>query len=172
LRHQYAAETFEDLTGFATPVSGAMPLVITPEIRAADLQARRDVSRLLGHFRDDVTKSYIGSIQLMSRERTKRISDWVNLTEGNIRFQEVLQRYGIEKAWMGGRFASGLEVTPAERIRLYVKASGRLPDDGLDGLHANLSQAVSRGVDISEHIKDCAPEDCLEIFVRPVREVA
>ena len=172
LRHQYGGRKYEEISGHRTPVSGGMPAQVSEETQAADLLARREVSRAMGHFRDDVTKAYVGSIPTMSRERKKRVADWVNLTEGNNRFQEVLKKYGVNSAWLGGRFASGLDVTPTERVRLFVAPNIPLAPGALVGLSKDLSDTLSRGVDVSEHHMAGPPDDCLEIFVRSKSESA
>ena len=166
LRHEYAERQYEQISGYETPVSGGMPIEVTEEVQKADLLARRKVSRSLGHFRDDVTKAYVGSIPMMSRERKKRISDWVNLTEGSERFQAVLKNHGVTGAWLGGRFATGLEVTAGEPIRLYVRGAQPMGTEILAKLGLELESAAARGFDVSEISEHIMQRNCLEIFVR------
>ena len=56
LRHQYANDTYEQLTGVASPVRGGLSRVDT----AQDRRARLDVSGRLGHAREAITEAYYG----------------------------------------------------------------------------------------------------------------
>jgi site-specific recombinase XerC len=168
LRHQHIGVGYEAMNGFPTPVSGNMPAEITPEMKQADLMARRKLSRVAGHFRDSVTKAYVGSIPMMTKARTKLVANWVDLTEGNDRLQLVLKKYGVKKAWLGGRFAAGLEVAPEERIRLHVSAQEPLEYESLSKLGVELADCVARGFDLGEMRGDDTPENGVEIFVRNI----
>ncbi len=58
LRHGYAQEKYEDLTGLPPPISGVDPKRVDPDAhRDASIQVSRD----LGHGRTQVTASYYGS---------------------------------------------------------------------------------------------------------------
>ena len=62
LRHAYAQQRFLDLTGQPCPaLGGKSRREMTPEERAADDAARREISEELGHSRVDITKIYLGS---------------------------------------------------------------------------------------------------------------
>ncbi len=61
LRHAYAQERYEELTGWQCPVSGGPESkTLTVEQREADQQARMIISRELGHEREQVTTAYLG----------------------------------------------------------------------------------------------------------------
>ncbi|MFK5283742.1 hypothetical protein ACI3PL_29615, partial [Lacticaseibacillus paracasei] len=79
--------------------------------RSADLAAREQVSRELGHFRPDITQAYTGSLPMMEKGRRQRIKDWVQRTEENIEFQNAMKQANVVSVWLGGRFAMGLEVS-------------------------------------------------------------
>lgn len=55
LRHQYANERYQELTGIASPVRGGDPVD-----READRAARHVVGEELGHSRENVTTHYLG----------------------------------------------------------------------------------------------------------------
>jgi integrase len=58
LRHEFAQDAYQDITGRKTPVQGGDPKAIDPGLhRAASLE----VSQLLGHSRISVTTSYYGT---------------------------------------------------------------------------------------------------------------
>ncbi len=61
LRHHYAQQRYETLTGWKAPAAGG-PSVrsLTREQRALDMQARQTISRELGHERTQITTVYLG----------------------------------------------------------------------------------------------------------------
>lgn len=61
LRHRYAQQRYEVLTGWKSPAAGG-PAVkqLTPEQRLFDLEARQQISRELGHERIQITAVYLG----------------------------------------------------------------------------------------------------------------
>lgn len=62
LRHRYAQERYEDLTGWKCSVKGGLKRAeMEPEQRDIDAAARMQVSRELGHGRIDIVATYIGS---------------------------------------------------------------------------------------------------------------
>jgi integrase len=61
LRHAYAQERYQELTGWACPAAGG-PVIreLIPEQRERDREARLTISRELGHEREQVTAAYLG----------------------------------------------------------------------------------------------------------------
>lgn len=61
LRHAYAQARYEDLTGWKAPAAGGpSSKQLTAEQKAADLAARLEISRELGHEREQITAVYLG----------------------------------------------------------------------------------------------------------------
>ena len=61
LRHAYAQERYEELTGWKCPAAGGPgSKSLTPEQRELDHQARLTISQELGHGREQVTAAYCG----------------------------------------------------------------------------------------------------------------
>ena len=61
LRHAYAQERYQELTGWAAPVAGGPTRAqLTPAQRARDLEARLVISAELGHGRERITTAYLG----------------------------------------------------------------------------------------------------------------
>ncbi len=62
LRHAYAQNRYEELTGWKSPAAGG-PIVksLTPEQRLMDQEARLTISRELGHERPQIVAIYCGS---------------------------------------------------------------------------------------------------------------
>jgi len=61
LRHAYAQERYQELTGWAAPAAGG-PVVrqLTPAQREQDHAARVTISAELGHVREQITTVYLG----------------------------------------------------------------------------------------------------------------
>jgi len=61
LRHTYAQDRYEELTGWPCPATGGPDSkTLTPEQRKLDREARLTISRELGHEREQVTAAYCG----------------------------------------------------------------------------------------------------------------
>jgi integrase len=61
LRHAYAQNRYEELTGWQAPAAGGSEAkTLTPEQRETDRQARLTISRELGHERASITAAYCG----------------------------------------------------------------------------------------------------------------
>ena len=61
LRHAYAQNRYEELTGWLCPAAGGpMTRGLTPELREQDRETRLRISRELGHEREQVTAAYLG----------------------------------------------------------------------------------------------------------------
>ncbi|MDO8776040.1 MAG: hypothetical protein Q7K57_46505, partial [Burkholderiaceae bacterium] len=168
LRHQYAARRYASIAGMAPPVHRDAPLQVTQAIRDADLEARTQVSRELGHFRADVTQAYVGSLPMLERSRKARIVDWIQRTEENTEFQRTVRAAGLSAVWLGGRFALGLEVDANEKLRVIVRTENLRPLETNTRfvLKQNLLELYGRPVDLSEHHDESPPDDALEIIIR------
>jgi len=61
LRHAYAQDRYEELTGWRCPATGGpVARELTPEQREIDREVRLQISRELGHDREAVVSAYIG----------------------------------------------------------------------------------------------------------------
>ena len=61
LRHAYAQQRFEELTGFKAPLAGGPNRsALSKEERALDEKARAVISKELGHDRTAITRTYLG----------------------------------------------------------------------------------------------------------------
>lgn len=170
LRHQYAARRYRAIAGHATPVSGGAPRVLTQDVIDADLRARRETSFALGHFRDDVTKAYVGSLPAMEKKRKQVMFAWIERTEENQEFQNAMREAGIVEAWLGGSLVNGYELREGEALRLQVRTtSGKPLDDNTRFLlKQRLLGMYLRPVDMSEFLEPGVPDHSLEIILRKV----
>jgi site-specific recombinase XerD len=165
LRHQYAAQRYRHLTGHGAPVSRNAPQEITEQVKQNDLQARRKVALELGHFRDSVSKAYIGSLPMLSRSRKKRIGEWIERTEGNTAFQKALANAGIRETWIAGNAAMGNEMAEKDKLRLVVRTKDNQPMPQVvhTDLLSDLQEIYQAGVDLSERFIAGSPDNALEI---------
>ena len=61
LRHAYAQQRYEELTGWKSPLAGGPATKsLSSEQRALDKGARETISRELGHDRESITRTYLG----------------------------------------------------------------------------------------------------------------
>ncbi len=61
LRHAYAQQRYEELTGWPAPAAGGPTVkALTPEQKLIDQKARLTISRELGHVREQVVSIYLG----------------------------------------------------------------------------------------------------------------
>ena len=61
LRHAYAQERYKEITGWAAPAAGGPSSAdLTDEQKAQDRAARLEVSRELGHGREQISVVYLG----------------------------------------------------------------------------------------------------------------
>lgn len=166
LRHQFAARRYREIAGFGAPVTALAPSH-TPIVAEADLIARTKISRELGHFRPDVTQAYTGSFILRDRDSNKRINSWIDQTEGNEKFKQVMAESSITRAWLGGSFANGLLVGPHEKLRLFLspRAGVILDADARSVLKNSLNALYHRGVDITLHYEEVDPDECVELIL-------
>lgn len=167
LRHQFAARRFEALAGLPTMASGQAPMAEYRSKAQEVEQAQLDVSQQLGHWRKDVTSSYLGSVGMLGRESQKRMRSWLELVEGNPLVVQALSQAGVKEAWIGGRAAMGLPLAPSEKLTLVVRMD-RGPDtqERMDELASRLNKRIARGVDLMLRSQPGVPADGLEILLR------
>jgi integrase len=61
LRHAYAQQRYEELTGWKAPAAGGpLSKTLTPEQRDQDREVRLIISKELGHEREQITAVYLG----------------------------------------------------------------------------------------------------------------
>src|SRR5690606_26611451 len=60
-RHSYAQELYEKVSGLPSPHNGG-PRPLTAEEKARDHAGRMEVSRQLGHNREEISASYVGRV--------------------------------------------------------------------------------------------------------------
>lgn len=127
LRAQWAIDQFKRLTGTEVPVRGGG--AINYHKLAED---RRKIMRALGHNRLRVGAAYYGSFFKMKDVAEQRFREsWNKLLPLLPALQTVLERYGLDNAWLVGRRANGANHQTAEPFDILL-------DD-----RATLAQAAS-----------------------------
>ena len=174
LRHGFAALTYEQVTGFAPPISRNAPLEVTLTTKELDRVAREQVTKAMGHFRIDVPKAYVGSLPGMERSRRIRIDTWLAKTDGSLAFQNIMRTGGVVQCWLGGSAAEGVEFAPREKLRVLVRFAKAGMSDGrvIAHLRGELEKTYSMSVDLGEWVEAGSPPDALEVFVRRAKEPA
>lgn len=176
LRHQYAARRFAALAGLPAPVAGSVPVgdYVT---RADDVRsARLDVSQQLGHWREDVTSAYLGSVPSMAREARRRIDGWLTQLQGNAQAVSAFRGARVTEAWITGRAGMGLALRPTERLQLFVRLEGVPPSEG-DGSSriAPLQHALDLALEFDTAVLPWTlagpPDDAVEVLFdrKPLR---
>lgn len=168
LRHEFAARRYRQITGHATPASGAALVEVNKEVKAVDLKASQEVSVQLGHFRPSIARAYVGSLSMAERLRAKRIKTILEMTEGNAEFVRVLKGAGITRAWLGGAMASGAYVPRLQPLTLIVstQCSDPISAEVMLRLMAELKAICGRGVSLTEFVDPLGqrePVDAIEL---------
>lgn len=138
LRHDFAIDTIEELTGASAPIRGGLML----NYRAFG-QARRDLSEALGHWRPHATSAYIGSVKTMDRERYRRfIASWAKLESSMQDVLNILDDFGIENLyWIGTRSCGANTRYDAYE---FVLPPGIEPDTAVEAAH-QISESIGSG---------------------------
>ncbi|GAB3497618.1 hypothetical protein GCM10027399_21830 [Curvibacter fontanus] len=172
LRHEFAARRYCQVAGFEPPVSAGSPTVVNAMVKEADLEARKQVSLDMGHFRLDIAGAYIGTIPMAEKEKTQRLKATWRLTENNPRFVKAMADAGVSRVWLGENFAAGLPVAPNQKMRLFIATPGlKLLDSSiLFRLKQELMDILGRGVDLTEHHRTTDPDDSSELQLPEVRD--
>ncbi|CAM8644928.1 XerD Site-specific recombinase XerD [Comamonadaceae bacterium] len=167
LRHAYAARLYKQHTGMDAPVSSMSGTKITDDTYAADLDARGEISKALGHFRPDISRSYLGSLPALDKNRKKNVDQWVRMTEKNEEFVEAMIDAGVVEVWLGGKAAAGIELGLGENLRLIVRTAEKIPmDQNVEFmLKQRLSALYQYKIDLSQHFGSGSPEDTLELYL-------
>lgn len=166
LRHEFAADYFEDMTGHRPPAEGQEPSAWFKENRALVEHAYKKVSEALGHWRKDISTAYLGSVAFMSKTQQKRIEKLIELFQNTEGVAQGLLDTGVERAWLTGRGASGVDMHHRERIELTVTL-----EQGLDmavvlvEVQALLEKMLPGRVKVSPLLLGVQPDDGVEIFL-------
>jgi integrase len=136
LRHDYAIDGLQSLSGFIAPVRGG--LVVNYE---AIVEHQKVISRHLGHNRPKVTAAYYGSVREMQKlAKMRLLHSWQLLQPGLEDGLAVLHKYELEQLYLTGQRASGTNSRESDPFDFAIPGALGLPAD----LLVSLIQEVTR----------------------------
>jgi Integrase len=145
LRHQFAIEQLESLTGQIAPVRGGIVL----NYKALS-EARRKVSRAMGHNRPKITGAYYGSFMSLERDQLRNFKRaWGRIEYPLKKVGAILEKQGIENLYWVGSLSKGARTND---IYEFVFPMGVEPE-----------KAVEVGREISELVMSATGDDCIVV---------
>ncbi|MBT9464539.1 tyrosine-type recombinase/integrase [Hydrogenophaga sp.] len=165
LRHEYAANLFEQLTGHRPPVEGQEPSDWFKKNRELVDHAYLMVSEALGHWRKSISAAYLGSIAGMSKTQKVRIEKLIEMFQNTPGVAEGLLAVGIERAWLTGRGGQGVQLAPNERVQLTVSLKEGVLWSVLNDAHAVLEKLLPGRVMVAPLLGGVQPDDGVEVFL-------
>ncbi len=168
LRHEFVARVFSQRCGLPPPAEGAIPAEVYEQNAEAVKQARLYVSEQVGHWREDITSSYLGSTPRLKKLARDRMGEWVNRVERNADVMQDIRKSGVERFWLVGKAGMGLVMLPETPLAamVYVKSHDQDSLGRVKHLQDRLVQVFGRKVSIAimTGVED-SPSDGLEIHI-------
>jgi site-specific recombinase XerD len=165
LRHEFAADYFEDLTGHRPPAEGLESSTWFKENRDLVEHAYKKVSEALGHWRKDISTAYLSSVSFMSKTQLKRVEKLLEVFQITPGVAEGLLDAGVERAWLTGRAAMGVEMAHNERIQLTVTLEQGVEFAALVEIQTRLEKLLPGRVQVSPLLIGVQPDDGVEVFL-------
>lgn len=165
LRHEYAANLFEQITGHRPPVEGQEPSEWFLKNRAMVDHAYIMVSEALGHWRKDIASSYLGSVARMSKTQKLRIEKLIEMVQKSTGVAEGLLQLGVKRVWLTGRAAQGVTIPARERIQLTVALKDGVEMITLQHVHALLEKLLPGRIVVIPLLDGVQPDDGVEVFL-------
>ena len=166
LRHQFAADMFEDITGHRPPAEGEETPAWFKQNRELVDHAYKKVSEALGHWRKDISTAYLSSVSMMRKLQKLRIEKLIEMFQNTPGVATGLLMLGVERAWLTGRAALGIDMPHSERIVLTVNLEEGVKLDVLKDVHALLQKLLPGRVLVAPLLIGVQPEDGVEVFFR------
>lgn len=166
LRHQFAADMFEDITGHRPPAEGEETPAWFKQNRELVDHAYKKVSEALGHWRKDISTAYLSSVSMMRKLQKLRIEKLIEMFQNTPGVATGLLMLGVERAWLTGRAALGIDMPHSERIVLTVNLEEGVKLDVLKDVHALLQKLLPGRVLVTPLLIGVQPEDGVEVFFR------
>jgi len=165
LRHEYAANLFAQITGHRPPVEGQEPAEWFKKNRENVDRAFVTVAENLGHWRKDISSAYLGSVPQMSKTQKVRIEKLIEMFQNTAGVSQRMMDLGVERAWLTGPAAQGIQLFPRERISLTVAFKEGVSWSVLTEVHALLEELLPGRVKIAPLLVGVEPDDGVEIFL-------
>jgi len=171
LRHEFVSRVFSQRCGLPPPAEGAIPAEVYEQNAEAVKEARLYVSEQVGHWREDITSSYLGSTPRLKKLARERMKEWVNRIEGNPNVMREITKSGVDRFWLVGKAGLGLVMLPETplAVMVYIKSHDVDSLARVNHLQDRLIQEFARKVSISimTGVED-VPDDGLEIHIPKV----
>ncbi|MBD2222764.1 tyrosine-type recombinase/integrase [Calothrix sp. FACHB-1219] len=166
LRHEFASNLFFDITGHRPPAEGQEPSKWFVMNRDIVRDAYRQVSEALGHWRIDISGAYLGSALKMSKGQKQRIEKTVSLIAGTPSVAAGLRAAGVDRLWITGRAAVGVELHGNEPVllSLYMKPDTNLAEQ-LERVQGVLAQSLAIRTALLLQFTEVPPDDAVEVFL-------
>lgn len=140
LRHQFANDQFEFKTKHKSPVRGGG--LVDREVL---VDAKREISGMLGHSRESITAAYIGNLRHLSRTAIANVKKLIQKLEGDEQMKELSKQLGAAAIYVCGGHADGDPVTPNSMVLLSA-------DMGEKSIPQDLEMRITRH---AQQILDC-----------------
>lgn len=166
LRHQFACDLFEELTGWPAPVLGRLPMEHYKKNARIVKEAMLEVSRQLGHERPQVSGAYISTPDTMGRQEKIRLQRTLEAVASQA---ELLQQAAIDTIWITGRAALGLPLLDGERMTMLVRLQDIRSAElaMLDVLSDALGVQLGHPVTVAHWMGAEVPSDGAEVMFTP-----
>ena len=157
LRHGYACRIYKHITGEAAPVMGGNE--VPP---ARDEEARREISKRLGHSRINITNHYLGNYKMLEQVKKSNIEKFIDSVESDTELKEKFRECGLSNLYLLGEHANGHSIEKGKSNVLFGFYA-----DMLDG--ENQKQADTRSLFLTTEIT-IRLEGILEtpVFLKPM----
>lgn len=165
LRHEYAANLFEQITGHRPPVEGQEPSEWYLNNRELVDHAYIMVSEALGHWRKSISSAYLGSVARMSKTQKTRIEKLIEMIQNTPGVTDGMLAAGVNRAWLTGRSAQGIQLAPHERAQLTVSLKEASTWTALNEVHAVLEKLLPGRVLVVPLLGGVQPDDGVEVFL-------
>lgn len=120
LRHEYAGRRFSAMSGLPPQAEGTAPASAYVEQKEKVKEARIKTSEQLGHWREDITSSYLGSTTRLQKLSKQRMADWLRVFENSPEVMRELQAAELAKCWLVGKAGMGLVMMPDAKLELSI----------------------------------------------------
>jgi integrase len=167
LRHEFAARRFSAASGLPPQNVGTVPASVYVEQKENVKAARIKTSEALGHWREDITTSYVGSTSKLQKLSRQRMDTWVRRFEDDADLMGEIAKIDVKNLWLVGKAGNGLVMQPNTPLEVQV-CFNSLDDQvwsRMDKLEQRMVLSLGRPVRVSIVRNDVTPGDALEIFV-------
>lgn len=167
LRHEFAARVFTGQSGLPPQAESSMPVSEYKSKAEEVKEARLYTSEQLGHWREDITSSYLGSTPRLDKLTRQRMQSWIDRFQNNPELLNVLTNAGVQTCFIVGRAGMGLPMIPGTKLELRIKLKTLNEEAmrGLDRIKLKIQAEFGLDASIGVNTNDDTPTDALEIFM-------